>query len=440
MKNNLSLTHYRLLSVKSGQLYEDTGWMLDPPGESFPSLLRAEYAQRQIHLNPASTGIFRYADWLPFHQYLESSEAPYTYKSKELASVLGLKNLWITFSGYWPAKGIQMSTCSFKELEAFSVCSRLGSHPGKILVVASAGNTARAFARVCSDNDIPLLLCVPEDNIDTLWSNRPFSPSVRLVCTASGSDYFDAIALSNQVAGLPGFLAEGGAKNIARRDGMGTTVLSAVMAMGRIPDYYFQAVGSGTGAIAAWEANLRLLTDGRFGKKKMKLMVAQNEPFTPMYDAWKAGTRELFPLDENVARHQVEQIFSKVLSNRKPPYGIAGGLFDALQDTNGDILKVSNTSAIAAAELFAETEGIDIHPAAAVALASLIQAIGENRIDREADIMINITGGGEKLFKDSHKLHYLTPDHVFIPGASQEEVNEVMQLLFRDIKEDIRVS
>ena len=48
---------------------------------------------------------------------------------------------------------------------------------------------------------------------------------------------------------------------MARRDGMATTVL-AVTHIGRIPDYYFQAVGSGTGAIAAWEANLRLIEDG----------------------------------------------------------------------------------------------------------------------------------------------------------------------------------
>ncbi len=55
---------------------------------------------------------------------------------------------------------------------------------------------------------------------------------------------------------------------MARRDGMGTTVLSATTFIGRIPDYYFQAIGSGTGAIAAWEANLRFLQDGRFGAQK----------------------------------------------------------------------------------------------------------------------------------------------------------------------------
>ena len=47
----------------------------------------------------------------------------------------------------------------------------------------------------------------------------------------------------------------------------------------------FSGSRSGTGAIAAWEANLRLIEDGRFGNHKMKLMVSQNYPFIPMYDA-----------------------------------------------------------------------------------------------------------------------------------------------------------
>ena len=56
---------------------------------------------------------------------------------------------------------------------------------------------------------------------------------------------------------------------------MATTVLSAVTTIGRIPDYYFQAVGSGTGAIAAWEANQRLIEDGRFGTNLMKLKIGR---------------------------------------------------------------------------------------------------------------------------------------------------------------------
>ena len=167
---------------------------------------------------------------------LAGSCAPVTYKSKGLAQKLGLKNLYITFNGYFPEIGARMSTCSFKETEAYSVCGRLnGSHKDKVLVVASAGNTARAFAKVCSDNRIPLLLSVPEDNIDALWFDAPLNDCVKLIVSQKGSDYFDAIHLSNLALQSDKFFAEGGAKNVARRDGMATTVLSAVTHIGRIP-------------------------------------------------------------------------------------------------------------------------------------------------------------------------------------------------------------
>jgi len=275
-----------------------------------------------------------------------------------------------------------------------------------------------------------LLLCVPEDNLDALWFEKPLNSCVKLVCSAKGSDYFDAIHLSNVVAGMDGFVAEGGAKNVARRDGMGTTVLSAVTTIGRIPDYYFQAIGSGTGAIAAWEANLRFLADGRFGNTKMKLMVSQNEPFTPIYDAWKAGSRAMLPLDDNLARTQVEEIDAKVLSNRNPPYPIAGGLFDALSDSQGDVLLANNKQASEAARLFKETEGIDIHPAAAVATASLIDAAQNKQIDKSTCIMLNITGGGEEKFKTEKNLYYLKPDVIFQVNDSTEKIITEVRKLF----------
>ena len=235
-----------------------------------------------------------------------------------------------------------MRTGSFKECEAYSVCARVNRNEDKIMVVASAGNTARAFGRVCSENRIPLLLCVPQDNLNALWADEPWNDCVKLVCTEAGSDYFDAIHLSNVICEMEQFYPEGGAKNVARRDGMGTTVLSAVLEIGRIPDYYFQAVGSGTGAIAAWEANKRFLRDGRYGQHLMKLMVSQNIPFTPIYDAWRADSRAMLPLDDQLARKQAEEIDAKVLSNRKPPYSIQGGLYDALKATGGEVLLATN--------------------------------------------------------------------------------------------------
>jgi cysteate synthase len=423
-------TTYFLQSLSTGATFGDSGWLLDAPHETHPTLIRAIYKEQQLHLKDGSRGIYKFADWLPVNRFLKGSSAPVTYKSVGLASLLGLENLYITFSGYWPEKGTAMPTCSFKELEAYTVCARLDISEEKILVVASAGNTARAFARVCSDNDIPLLLCVPEDNIDALWFDRPIKDHVKLIVSEKGGDYYDAIHLSALAGGLRRFIPEGGAKNVARRDGMGTTVLSAATFIGRIPDYYFQAVGSGTGAIAAWEANLRLIADGRFGQNKMRLMVSQNEPFIPMYDSWKVKSRELLPFDDDESRRQVEQIDAKVLSNRRPPYSIAGGLYDALSDTNGLVMTASNKQARKAAALFQQHEGIDIHPAAAVAAATLIQAVENKIVEKDAMIMLNITGGGEERFKQEYNLYYLKPDIVFKINPAPGEVEEKLEGLF----------
>ncbi len=428
-------TRYQLQNVATGRLFPDLGWTLDDPQGGAPSLVRAVYDSPRLNDRGAEWGLYRYADWLPIGRTLAGSAAPVTYHSRGLAAELGLENLYITFSGYFPAIGAAMTTCSFKETEAYSVGGRIDPSEERVLVVASAGNTARAFAKVCSQNGIRLLLCVPEDNLDALWFEEPLNDCVRLIAAASGGDYFDAIHLSNLALASPRFYAEGGAKNVARRDGMGTTVLSAVTHIGRIPDYYFQAVGSGTGAIAAWEANLRLIGDGRFGSNRMRLMVSQNHPFVPMYQAWRADSREMLPYDDDLARAHVEEIDAKVLSNRKPPYGIVGGLYDALKATEGDILTATNEQARAAAALFLRTEGVDIHPAPAIATATLIEAVRNGQIDPAATVMLNITGGGEELFKTDYAaqgkpLHCLRPSVVFPLGVSADEVTARAEALF----------
>lgn len=428
--NTLEKTDYVLESRCCGEKFADHKWELDCPNQDGAALIFANYAKKQLEIKENLPGLYKFSDWLPVCRMLEGSGAPVTYKSEGLASELGLSDLYITFNGYWPEKGAGMQTGTFKECEAFSVCARINGNGDKIMVVASAGNTARAFARVCSENKIPLLLCVPEDCLDAIWSSRPLDSCVKLVATAKGSDYFDAIHLSNVICELNNFYPEGGAKNVARRDGMGTTVLSAVTTIGRIPDYYFQAVGSGTGAIAAWEANKRFITDGRFGKNLMKLMVSQNIPFTPIYDAWKAGSRNLLPLDDQRARHQAEEICAKVLSNRRPPYSLKGGLFDALTDTGGDVFAVTNEEAVQAGMLFEQTEGIDIEPAAAVAVASLRQAVEQGAVEKKAVVMLNITGGGIRRFKLENKLFYKVPDCVFPIDADLDVVRETVTELF----------
>lgn len=427
---NFKPTKYTLKCVATGREFDDSGWILDDAEHKAPSLVRAQYEKKQIELKPDSYGLYKFCDWLPVKRMLKGSSAPVTYKSEALAKHLGLDNLWITLNGYCPEKGVKMSTCSFKETEAYTVCARIDDKEERVMVVASAGNTARAFAKVCSDNNIKLLLSVPSDNLNALWFTEPLNDCVKLIACDKGGDYFDAINLSNLALKSSKFYAEGGAKNIARRDGMSTTVLSAVTTIGRIPDFYFQAVGSGTGAIAAWEANQRLIEDGRFGENLMRLIVSQNAPFVPMYDAWMADSREMLPYDTKKARRDAEIIDAKVLSNRKPPYSLAGGLYDALKATNGKIMVATNAQARRARKLFKELEGIDIYSAPSVALWSLIKMVEAGEIKKEDCVMLNITGGGEERATQNKELWYLKPSKVFSLTPDVDEVVSYVETLF----------
>lgn len=422
-------TKYKLMNVGTGRVFEDRGWMLADPEASSPSLVRAVYENKKFTPRDDLKGLYRYAEWMPINRTLRHSCAPVTYHSKGLGKFLGLDNLYITFSGYNPKIGAKFQTCSFKETEAFSVCARLDKKEKRTLVVQSAGNTARAFAQVCSDNLIPIVICVPLDNRHDLWFQHKLNPCVKLVASPAGSDYYDAIALGDKLCQDSRYFAEGGAKNVARRDGMGTTLLSAVEAIGRIPDAYFQAVGSGTGAIAAWENNLRLIEDGRFGSHKMKIFVAQNKPFTLLHDSWQAGKRELAALDPDTGRRQAESILAKVLSNRKPPYSLAGGLYDALLDTKGDTFLASNDDIIYWILQFRNLEGYDIFPAPACAVHALATAVREGKVGKEDVIMLNITGGGS-LAAMGKGYHLLEPSLVLSPELTADEIITKVDSLF----------
>jgi len=422
-------TQYQLMNVADGHILPDAGWTLADPDSPSPSLVRAVYENTRFTPRDDLDGLYRYAEWMPIRRTLKKSSAPVTYHSKALGKHLGLDNLFITFSGFHPKIGATMQTCSFKETEAFSVCARLPEKSRQILVVQSAGNTARAFAQVCSDNGIPIVICVPADNFRDLWFRKKLDSCVKMVATPSGTDYFDAIALGDKICKDPRYFAEGGAKNVARRDGMGTTVLSAVETIGCIPDAYFQAVGSGTGAIAAWENNLRLIEDGRFGKNKMKIFVSQNVPFTLMYDSWKAGSRALLEYTPEQSRRAAEVILAKVLSNRKPPYSIAGGLFDAMKDTGGDFFKATNDEIVRWMLLFRNLEGYDIFPAAATAVCSLEQAVRSGQVGKEDVVMVNVTGGGS-LAAQSRGYYVKEPDLVLSPDLPVEDIITQIDKLF----------
>ncbi|MGW0885774.1 hypothetical protein [Streptomyces sp. NPDC002671] len=61
----------------------------------------------------------------------------------------------MAFNGYWLEREAILETATFKELAVYVLLGRLPSDP-PVLVVASAANTAPAFAEVCSRSGSPV--------------------------------------------------------------------------------------------------------------------------------------------------------------------------------------------------------------------------------------------------------------------------------------------
>jgi cysteate synthase len=380
--------HYSLVCPGCGRRQDDDGLVLGCTADHPPALLQTEYLEQEFSPRRGQQGLARYQGWLPVAQIEPGAGRTAVYRSARLSRALGLPNLWIAFNGYWPERGAFLETATFKELEAYTVLGRLPARP-VTLTAASSGNTGAAFAWACSRRQVPCLLVVPGRALGRLSFPAPLHPCVRLISIDDG-DYPDAIAFVARLGSADGVQPEGGVKNVGRRDGLATVLLAAYEEMRCLPDFYFQAVGSGTGAIAVHEAAKRLRAVAG-GPALPRLMLCQNAPFTPIYDLWQAT-----PRPAGHFRHAIRQVFADELTNWSPPYAVRGGVHDALTESGGEVLLSRNAAAQAAAQLFQDVEGIDIEPAAAVALACLRDAAAGGRLDRQARVLLNVTGGGRR--------------------------------------------
>jgi cysteate synthase len=382
------------------------------------SLLVTDYNAR--FSEQGGEGVWRF-NWLPVHAPSVAQPGPVVYRSVGLAVHLGLENLYIAFNGYWPEKGAGLQTCTFKEFEAAVVLQNARENGVEGLIVASAGNTARAFAHLSALSGYPVVIIVPRMCLPEMWYLK-HSTGVPTVAVADG-DYSDSIDVARRIAQVTGFPFEGGVKNIAKRDGLGLVLLEAVSVMKRLPDRYFQAVGSGAGAIGVWEMAERFLADGRFGSRLPVLHLGQNLPFAPMAKAWERKERALAKEDLDPAL--IPMITTRVLSTRYPAYSINGGVFDALTATQGSMHGVRNNEVYAALDLFQRTEGSDIVPAAGVAVAALQQAMQNGIVRPDELVLLNITGGGEKRLAPDNKVPCLEP-RLVSKNITEKEIEELL--------------
>lgn len=389
------------------------------------SLLITQY--RDAFRDDCGSGIWKF-NYLPVHTPTFEQPGSIVYQSNWLARHLGLDNLYIAFNGFWPQRGAWLQTCTFKEFEAAVVLQNAAENGVKGLIVASAGNTARAFAHLSVVSGFPVVIVVPRMCLTEMWYLE--SSSMVPTLAVGDGDYSDSIDVAKRIGEVFNFPFEGGVRNIAKRDGLGSTILEAVSRIGRLPDHYFQAVGSGTGGIGVWEMSERLLRDGRFGSRPPKLHLAQNLPFAPMMHAWEKKSRELS--EEDLRPELIGQISTRVLSTRYPAYSVKGGVFDAMQACGGAMYGVTNREVFESMELFSNLEGVDIVAASGVAVGALRQAVKTGAVAKEETIVLNITGGGEVMLGREKKIYNVEPTFI----SKKITDREIEELLCKILKKN----
>jgi cysteate synthase len=418
------MSHFSIRCRKCGKILENAYCAFCEHCKD--ALLVTEYHDVRF-AEQGTDGVWRF-NWLPVHGPRITQPGPVVYRSQRLAEHLGLENLYIAFNGYWPEKGALLETCTFKEFEAAVVLQNARENSVEGLIVASAGNTARAFAHLSAVTGFPVVIVVPRMCLMEMWYLER-SSTVPTLAVGDG-DYADSIDVAKKIAMTFGFPFEGGVKNIAKRDGLGIVMLEAVSKIGTLPDHYVQAVGSGTGAIGAWEMAERFVKDGRFGSRLPILHLGQNLPFAPMLHAWERNSRTLFP--DDLKPELISQITTRVLSTRYPAYSVMGGVYDALTATGGKMYGIRNDAVYAGMETFLSTEGIDIVPASGVAVATLREAVRAGDVRQNDRVLLNITGGGEARLRQTKKTHAVVPK--FISKAVTEK--EIEELLCHALKKN----
>ncbi len=416
------MSHYSIRCRKCGKTLENSYCAFCEHCKD--ALLVTEYHDRQFRESGAD-GIWRF-NWLPVHQPASVQPGPLVYRSQGLARHLGLEQLFIAFNGYWPEKGALLETCTFKEFEAAVVIQNARENGVNGLIVASAGNTARAFAHLSTRTGFPVVIVVPRMCLAEMWYLE--SSSLVPTLAVGDGDYSDSIDVARRVASATGYPFEGGVKNIAKRDGLGIVMLEAVSKIGKLPDHYVQAVGSGTGAIGGWEMAERFIRDGRFGTRLPQFHLGQNLPFAPMLHAWEKGSRSLFT--EDLDPELISQITTRVLSTRYPAYSVQGGVFDLLTSAGGGMYGVENEAVYAGMDEFLAAEGIDLVPASGVAVAVLKDAVRKGAIKKSDTVLLNITGGGEAKLREVKRTHMVLPK--FISKSATEK--DIEELLCHDLK------
>ena len=300
-------------------------------------------------------------------------------KTERLASELNIKiDLYIKDESNNPTQSFKARGMT----TAISMAKELGA---KKLAVPSAGNAAGALAAYAARAGLESHIFMPND-----------TPRANIVeCEQTGAF----------VTLIDGLITDCGAEIAKRKDAEGWFDVSTLKepyrvegkkTMGyelaeqfdwKLPDVIIYPTGGGTGLIGMWKAFDEMEKMGWIDEKRPRMVSVQSKGCSPIVDAFHAGERFADEF-ENAAT---------VASGLRVPKAVGDFLiFDALKESKGTAIAVSDEELTKAVKEIGAAEGLFVAPEGAACFPALKKLIEQDFIKEDERVVIYNTGAGVK--------------------------------------------
>lgn len=290
--------------------------------------------------------------------------------ANKLQQELGCGNVLIKDEGRLPtgsfkARGLALAVAMAKELGV------------KRMAMPTNGNAGAALAAYCSRADIETYVFCPEDtprvNIEeiafqgakTFLANGYINDCGKIVGEGKEAmDWFDTSTL----------------KEPYRIEGKKTMGLELAEQLNwQVPDVILYPTGGGTGLIGMWKAFNELEAIGWIGSKRPRMVAVQAEGCAPIVKAFEEGTRHAEPWQDA----------HTIAAGIRVPAAVGDFLIlDAVRESKGFAVSVSDEDINAAHQDCAKTEGILLCPEGAATLAALRQELKSGRISKDENVLL----------------------------------------------------
>ena len=276
-------------------------------------------------------------------------------------------------TGTFKARGLSSAVSKAKELGLSK------------LTVPSAGNAAGALAAYCARAGMECHVFMPSDAPEAAKKETAIAGANLTLVDGLISD---AAVLSRQRAAELGLFDVSTMREPYRVEGKKTLGYEIAQDLDwRLPEAIVYPTGGGTGMVGMWKAFGEMEAMGWIGPERPRMISVQAEGCAPIVRAFEQGERFAAPW-ENA---------HTIAAGLRVPAAIGDYLIlDAIRESGGTAVAVSDAEILDAMRTIASLEGIWPAPEGAATLAGYLRLRAEGRLAAETETVLMVTGSGLK--------------------------------------------